>query len=386
MHVIARIDAHPLAYPEPNYGGRVRYITLVRVETEDGVVGWGEANARFREAALATAVLVREGFAPLLTGRDPRHTDTLWRTMCDHAFWFGVEGIAAFAISAIDVALWDVRGKLEDRPVADLLGHRCRDAVPAMAAIILDMHNLDWTVREFQSFRDAGYRVVKGGGGLAPDALIGDDRDRDLRYLAEIKGAIGDDVSLVIDIAAVHGLWNLDTAITRLGEWEEFQLRWVEQPLLPADLEGYARLRAVSSTPIGTGEDEWSPETYSRLIASGGVDVVQIDPGRCLGLTGCREVIRMVEAAGLRYSAHSWSSAVNTAASVHALAISPHADVIDFKPHESPVQGELVDDPWHQTDGVLPLRPLPGLGISVSEDTVQRLALTGPSDSDNRGL
>ena len=104
--------------------------------------------------------------------------------------------------------------------------------------------------------------------------------------------------------------------------------------------------------------------------------VVQIDPGRCLGLTGCREVIRMVEAAGLRYSAHSWSSAVNTAASVHALAISASADVIDFKPHESPVQGELVDDPWRQTDGVLPLRPLPGLGISVRDETVERLALT----------
>lgn len=375
MHVITRIDAYPLAYPEPNYGGRVRYITLVRVETQDGVVGWGEANTRFREAALATCVLVHEGFAPLLAGRDPRQVDALWRTMCDHAFWFGVEGIAAFAISAIDVALWDVRGKLERRPVADLLGQRCRDEVPAMAAIILDMDDLDWTIREFQSFRDAGYRAVKGGGGLSPDALIGDDRDRDLRYLREIRRAIGDELSLVIDIAAVHGLWDLDTAIARLGEWEEFHLRWVEQPLLPADLDGYARLRAASATPIGTGEDEWSPETYRRLIASGGVDVVQIDPGRCLGLTGCREVISMVEAAGLRYSAHSWSSAVNTAASVHALAISKHGDVIDFKPHESPVQHELVDDPWIQSDGLLSVRPLPGLGISVREDAVERLSL-----------
>ena len=376
MHVITRIDAYPLAYPEPNYGGRVRYITLVRVETQDGLVGWGEANARFREAALATAVVVREGFAPLLTGRDSRDTDALWRTMCDHAFWFGVEGIAAFAISAIDVALWDVRGKLENQPIADLLGRRCRDEVPAMAAIILDMHDLEWTVREFQSFCDAGYRVVKGGGGLSPAALIGAERDRDLRYLTEIRRTIGDDVSLVIDIAAVHGLWDLDTAIARLGEWEEFRLRWVEQPLLPADLDGYARLRAVSSTPIGTGEDEWSPETYGHLIASGGVDVVQIDPGRCLGLTGCREVISMVETAGLRYSAHSWSSAVNTAASLHALAISTHGDVIDFKPHDSPVQGDLVDDPWHQADGVLRLRPTAGLGISVREETVRQLALT----------
>jgi L-alanine-DL-glutamate epimerase-like enolase superfamily enzyme len=82
--------------------------------------------------------------------------------MCDYAFWFGVEGIAAFAISAIDVALWDLKGKLEGRPVVDLLGRRCKDAVTAMAAIILDMDDLEWTLREFQSFREAGYRVVKG--------------------------------------------------------------------------------------------------------------------------------------------------------------------------------------------------------------------------------
>ena len=216
MHVITRIDAYPLAYPEPHYGGRVRYITLVRIETADGVVGWGEANTRFREAALATRVLVLEGFAPRLSGRDPRDTETLWREMCDYAFWFGVEGIAAFAISAIDMALWDLKGKLEGRPVADLLGRRCKDAVTAMAAIILDMEDLDWTLGEFRSFREAGFQVVKGGGGLSPEALIGQDPERDLRYLTEIRRVIGDDISLVIDVAAVHGLWDVDTAMEQI--------------------------------------------------------------------------------------------------------------------------------------------------------------------------
>jgi L-alanine-DL-glutamate epimerase-like enolase superfamily enzyme len=120
---------------------------------------------------------------------------------------------------------------------------------------------------------------------------------------------IGDGVSLVIDVAAVHGLWDVDTAIERFGQWRKFGLRWIEQPVLPADLSGYSQLRASATIPIGTGEDEWSPETDQRLIDSGGVDVVQLDPGRCLGLTGCRAVVAMVEAAGLRYSAHSWSSA-----------------------------------------------------------------------------
>jgi L-alanine-DL-glutamate epimerase-like enolase superfamily enzyme len=131
-------------------------------------------------------------------------------------------------------------------------------------------------------------------------------------------------------------------------------------------------LRAAVNTPIGTGEDEWSPETYKRVIESNGVDVIQLDPGRCLGITGCREVVKMIEAAGLKYSAHSWSSAINTAASLHVLAISTHGDTLDFKPHESPMQHDLVEDPWVQQGGQLALRDDPGLGVRVLQKTVDR--------------
>jgi L-alanine-DL-glutamate epimerase-like enolase superfamily enzyme len=371
--VIARVDAFPIAYPEPHYRGVVRYLTLVRIETRDGVVGWGEANVRFREAALATQVMVDEGFAPRVVGRDPLEGDSLWRELCEYSFWFGVEGIAAFAISAIDMALWDVRGKLLGRPVADLLGGQRKSVITATATIILDMDDLDWTLSEFQSFREDGYRIVKGGGGLRPEALIGQDRARDVRYLREIRGVIGDEVSLIVDIANVHGRWDTETAIEWCRDWEQFDLRWVEQPLLPADLAGYARLRSSVATPIGSGEDEWSPEAYARLIESAGVDVVQVDPGRCLGITGCRRVVSLVEASGLRYSAHSWSSALNTAASLHILAISDSADTLDFKPHPSVVQHELVADPWVQHSGELELRAEPGLGVTVLEDVVDRL-------------
>jgi L-alanine-DL-glutamate epimerase-like enolase superfamily enzyme len=374
--MIARVEAFPIAYPEPHYRGVVRYLTLVRIETDDGVVGWGEANVRFREAALATCVLVDHGFGPRVVARDPLDGESLWHEMCDYSFWFGVEGIAAFAISAIDMALWDIRGKLLGLPVADLLGAPCRRSIPVMAAIIVDMDDLDWTVAEYRSFRDDGYQIVKGGGGLDPTSSIGQDRARDLRLLQEIRAAIGDELSLVIDVANVHGAWDTDTAIRRCHEWERFDLRWIEQPVLPSDLAGYARLRSSVATPIGTGEDEWSPETYARLIESEGVDVVQLDPGRCLGITGCRETVKLVEAAGLRFSAHSWSSALNTAASLHVLAISERGDALDFKPHPSPVQHELVADPWVQQAGMLALRDEPGLGVTVLEEVVDRLTFS----------
>jgi L-alanine-DL-glutamate epimerase-like enolase superfamily enzyme len=373
--VISRIEAFPLIYKEPHYRDMERCVTLVRVETEDGAVGWGEAISQFREASLATRILVVEGFAPLLLGQDPLDVEVLWRKMCRHAYWYGVEGIAAFAISAIDMALWDLKGNLLGQPVARLLGGRLKNSIPAMASIIFDMDSLDWTLGEFQSFKENGYGIVKAGWGMRPEAVFGQDRKRDLTYLSEVRRVIGQDIALVVDIPGARGLWDVPTAIQRFREWEPFNLRWIEQPLPPADLAAHARLRAAVATPIGTGEDEWSPETYGRLIESNGVDVVQVDPGRCLGITGCLEVVKMVERAGLKYSAHSWSSALNTAASLHVLAISSHGDTLDFKPHESPMQHDLVEDPWVPARGLLTLRDKPGLGVSVRRQVLDKYLL-----------
>jgi len=374
--MIRLIDAYPLVYREPHYRGMERCVTLVRVETHDGAVGWGEAISQFKEASHATKVLVDDGFAPLLIGRDPLDVESLWREMCAHAYWYGVEGIAAFAISAIDMALWDLKGKLLDQPVAALLGGCAQPRLPAMASIIFDMEDLDWTLAEFASFRRAGYRIVKAGWGMTPEAVFGMDAQLDLRYLEAVRETIGDEIALVVDTPGARGLWSVPEAIRRLREWERFDLRWVEQPLPPADLDGYARLRAAATgTPVGTGEDEWSPETYSRILDAGAADVLQLDPGRCLGVTGCREIVKLVERAGLRYTMHSWSGALNTAASLHVLAISPHGDTLDFKPHESPMQHDLVADPWEPDDGMLALREAPGLGVTVREDAIVHYAL-----------
>ena len=175
-----------------------------------------------------------------------------------------------------------------------------------------------------------------------------------------------------MDTPGARGLWDLPTAIGRFRDLEPYRLRWIEQPLPPVDLDAHAQLRAAVETPIGTGEDEWDVESYGRLIRSGGVDVVQFDPGRCHGITGSYRLIRLVEAEGLEFSAHTWSSAINTAASLHLLAASTQGVGMDFKPHESPMQHELVTDPWVQEDGYVAVRDVPGLGVTVREDIVDK--------------
>jgi L-alanine-DL-glutamate epimerase-like enolase superfamily enzyme len=372
MTKIRSVQAFPLAYPEPHYKGIERYITLARVESEDGLVGWGECISQFREASLATKIIMEQGFAPLLVGENVLDTEKLWRKMLDHAWWYGPEGIAAFAVSAVDVALWDLKGKALGVPVSRALGGQLHDRVIAMASFIFDMEDVDWTLNEFRWMIEQGYSLVKAGWGMRPEAVFGLDRNADIDIVRRVREVIGDAPELVVDTPGARNLWDVDTAIQRFRDLEPYNLRWIEQPLLPSDLDGHARLRAAVATPIGTGEDEWDLESYRRLIHSGGVDVIQMDPGRCHGITGCRHVIKLIEAENLQWSAHTWSSALNTAASVHLMANSTHGVAIDFKPHESPMQHELVEDPWVQEQGYLAVRDKPGLGVEIREEIVEK--------------
>ena len=298
--------------------------------------------------------------------------ERLWNRMLAHVWWYGPEGIAAFGISAVDMALWDLKGKALGLPVCRLLGGQPHEEVTAMASIIFDMEDQEWTLEEFRWMREQGYRVVKAGWGMRPEAVFGQNREKDLEIVRLVREVIGDDLELVVDTPGVWGLWDVPTAIQRFRDLEPYRLRWIEQPLLPPDLEGHARLRAAVAVPIGTGEDEWNVEGYARLIRSGGVDVVQMDPGRCQGITGCHHVVKLIEAENLEWSAHTWSSALNTAASVHLLASSTHGVAMDFKPHESPMQHELVSDPWIQEEGSLRVRDKPGLGVDVLDEVVEK--------------
>jgi len=374
--VITSITAYPLRYPEPHDANNLRCITLVRVETDTGICGWGECISQFPEAAVAVKMIIEDGYAPLLQGEDPLDVERLWNKLLARVWWYGPQGIAAFGVSAVDMALWDIKGKALGLPLCELWGAKLQDHVSAMASIHLDMIDLEWTLNEFRGFRESGYRIVKGGWGQHPDAVFGLNRTRDLDLVSRIREVIGDEIDLVIDVLGARTKWSVPHAIRMLREMEPYHLRWIEEPLPPHTHETYARLRSAAQTKIGTGEQEWNREGYRRLILSGGVDVVQMDAGRCLGITGCHDTIKLIEAHGLTFSMHSWSSALNTAASVHLLASSLQGECLDFKPHVSPMQHELVQDPWVQKNGYLAVPAKPGLGVDVNESVVRKYALT----------
>jgi L-alanine-DL-glutamate epimerase-like enolase superfamily enzyme len=375
LTTIARIEAFPLRYPEPHDSNRDRYITLARIEAQDGTVGWGECISQWPEAALAVKTVIDVGLAPLLLGHEPRDPKRLWQTMRSHAYWHGEGGIVSFAISAIDIAVWDLAGKLAGVPVHELLGGRIHDRVRACASVILNTLDLDALREEFSEYQERGFTAFKGGWGQVPEAGFGTDPVRDLAIARALREVVGPTASLALDVSA-RAAWTSSHALWMARRLEEFGLGWLEDPLHHEDHDGYRRIRAGVTTPLATGERCWTMLDYRRLVRSGGVDIILNDPGRVEGISAMKAIADDAASERVRFVPHSWSSALNTAAALSVFASSDNGHVFEIKPNRSPMQHELVSDPIEQHGGWIEIRDAPGLGVTVDEDTVRRYAFT----------
>ena len=367
---IKKITAFPLRYPEPNDYGNMRHVTLAKIEADNGLVGWGECISQWPEAALAVKVLIEQGFAPVLLGRDPTDNHALYRLMKDHCSWYGDTGMANFAISALDIALWDLKGKALGLPIHKLLGGKLHDRLRACASTHPSKASLDDLAQELAGHVAAGYTAVKVGFGKTGQADLGVDPRRDVAYVRVVREAIGD-ADFMVDLGK-KTRWDYASGVRMAREFEKYNLRWIEDPFPPTNLEAYRHLRQSIQTQVAAGEREWTPAGYRRLIELGVADIYLADPGRVEGITGNKQVIDLTAAAHLYYNAHSWSSAINTAAALHLTATAPNYIVFELKPVPSPLQYELVTQPIQQSGGWVTVPDGPGLGIEIVEETVQR--------------
>jgi L-alanine-DL-glutamate epimerase-like enolase superfamily enzyme len=330
-------------------------------------VGWGEAITGLPEASRAVALVVEEGLAPLLLGREASRPGELLEGLRKHSFWYGTGGIATLAVSAIDIALWDLAGRIEGQPVHELLGGKRMDRVRLCASAIWDVEDLAGTAEWFSSMAGRGFTAVKAGWGRRADAAFGDDPLRDVELVRTVREAVGPDVEFAADVS-VHASWSVDHALEMLQRLEPFDLAWLEDPLVFDDFEGYARVVAAAPMPIATGERFWRANEYRQLVDARAADIALIDPGRVEGISGMKAAADLLAAGGIQFVPHSWSSAVNTAAALHVFAASPNGRIFELKPEPSPMQHELVLDPFlPDEDGYLTVRDNPGLGIEVND-------------------
>ncbi len=369
---IASVEAIPVAYPEPNDFNATRYLCLVKITTSDGIVGWGESITQIPEANPAVAAII-QGMGELIIGRDPIHTEAIWRANKDRAWWYGYNGgLASNAVAAIDIALWDIKGKILGKSVLDLLGGPVHERLPAIASSHAHYESIPAMVEEAQEWLSTGLQGMKVGFGKRGDARLGYEHNRDVEYVRSIREGIGADKSIMID-CGINVKWDVSTAVKRVQAFDEYDIAWIEEPLGAWDPEGYATLRAKTTTLIAYGEKEWNLEGFERVLATGTCDVVGVDPGRAEGITGFKKVTDRVEAYRRQANAHAWSSAIVSAASLAISFSSPACKLFELKPLRNPMQHDLVPEPIEHIDGwVYPPSDRPGLGIDVQEDVVDR--------------
>jgi L-alanine-DL-glutamate epimerase-like enolase superfamily enzyme len=374
---ITRVEPFAVAYPEPNDFNATRYLCLVKVTTDSGLHGWGEAITQFAEANPAVAHLI-DGLAEVVVGRDPVHSGAIWQAMKDRAWWYGYGGgLASSAIAAIDMAVWDVKGKALDTSVCDLLGGPVHERLPAIASSHGHHESIPAMADEALGWLESGMQGIKVGFGKRGNARLGYDHDRDVEYVSAMRDAIGPERALMIDLG-IAIKWDVPTAVRRVQAFDDYAIDWIEEPLGAWHPSGYAELKAKTRAAIAYGEKEWNVEGYERVLATGTCDVVGVDPGRAEGITGFQKIVDRVVAHGRQANAHAWSSAITTAASLAVSFSTASCHLFELKPVDNPMQHELVTRPIrHEAGWMYPPTSQPGLGIEVIDDVVEKYRQPG---------
>lgn len=338
---------------------------LIRVKTDTGLEGIGEADS---SPEMVKAVIdapfshnVATGLRSLLIGENPLDTERLWQKMYRRTMYAGRRSVTITAMAAIDMALWDIKGKHFGEPIHRLLGGKQHSRILAYASILFGK-NGDETARIGARWREAGYKAVKfGWEPMGQSEAV----DRDL--VVGARKGVGDDGIVLVDAGCV---WDARTALERAKAFEQQKIGWLEEALHPDDYEGYRWLRDRSPVPIAAGEEECGRQSFRPLIDGRCLDVYQVDLSRN-GFTDSAYIRSRVEEIGARLCNHCYTSPVTVAASLHWLSTCRDAFLFEDCVEDSPLRHELTVEKVQAEDGWITVPDRPGLGVTLNEDFVK---------------
>lgn len=342
---------------------------LVRVRTDSGLEGIGEADSspEMVKAAIDAPFShnIMCGLRQLVVGENPLETGRLWQKMYRKTMYSGRTSVMITAMAAIDMALWDLKGKAFGQPIHRLLGGKHHDRIPAYASILFGKDGKE-TAQIARHWREFGYRAIKFG--WEP---MGQSEALDIDLVRGAREGIGDG-TLLIDAGCV---WDARTALARAKAFEQFRIGWLEEPLSPDDYEGYRWLRDRSPVPIAAGEEECGRFAFRPLIDGRCLDVYQVDISRN-GFTEAAYIRQRVEEIGARLCNHCYTSPVTVAASLHWLSTCKDAFIFEDCVEDSPLRHELTTERVQAVGGVIAVPDGPGLGIQLNEDFVNRYLIS----------
>jgi len=382
---IEKIEATWLQVPIPperqhtsDFGRVATFDTvLVRIDTDAGITGLGEAKAGVGSAAQGhgLAAIINLELAPLLVGEDPREINRLWDVMYNrarapyalargHVFPdLGRRGLGISAISGVDIALWDLLGKSLDVPVWRLLGGRRAERMPAYASG-------GWADADGIGAQLRGY-VEQGGFGAVKMRIgvMDGSPARSAKRVIAAREALGPDVGLACD---AHGTFTVSEAKAFSYMVRACDLLWFEEPVAADDRAGLAEIRRATHVPIATGESEFTRFDFKELCELRAADVLQPDLAICGGITEAMRIGALASAFNLRLAPHLWSGAPGFFAGLHVAAASPAAFILEYSLGANPMLHDLIEETVELDDGHIIFPDRPGLGITVREEFIAR--------------
>ena len=347
-----------------------RAICLVKIVAEDGTFGWGEGYG--------PAEIVKAGIdllKPLVLGSDPLATSAIWQAMYLKTLDYARSGVLTASISAIDVALWDLKGKLLGQPVHILLGGKRRATVRVYATGMYFTEGGELAAklaREAAGYAAKGFRAMK--------MKVGHSFAQDLKNVRAVRAAIGPDIALMID--ANHA-YSRSEARALCRAVEPLDIGWFEEPLSPEDYAGYAELRQQTDIPVAAGEGEYLVHGFKRLLEGQCVDIAQPDTCAAGGLTEMQRIIALVRAHNVDLTPHCWGTGIGFAAGLHLAStldanpgrLNSPEPLLEMDRTENPLRDRLTQPCFEVSNGAVVVPDTPGLGIDVDPDLLEQFAL-----------
>lgn len=347
---------------------------VVLIHTDEGITGVGEVDS----APEAVQALVQQrgshavatGLRDSLVGEDPLDVERLWEKMYRSVIYVGRRGIAIHAISGLDIALWDLKGKALGKPVCELLGTPLRQRIRAYASMLMP-DTPEETAERVTALKEQHFTAVKLGWGP-----LGQDADHDIALATAAKEAAGDEVEIMID-AGLGYVADADTAIRVARALEELGIYWLEEPFEPDEYEAYAKLADAVAIPIAAGEQDATRWGFRELIERGHVDLVQPDVTRCGGITETLRIAALAREHGVKTVPHAWKSGIIKAASLHVNAVLPDALFQEYCVANTEINTKLTKQLLPiEEDGYVAIPTAPGLGVDLDPEVFDSLRVS----------
>lgn len=371
VHVIKSKLDKPFAFSQ----GWVneRSATLIEIKTNEGIVGWGEAFCQGLEPPEISAAVIENALKPILLEQCPLDIEVLWHKMYSTTRDYGRKGSVISAISAVDIALWDIAGKYYNESIHQLLGGAFRNKIKPYATGFYRLKGKGEANRlaeEALSHYENGFDHMK--------VKLGFGIEDDLKCMESIYSVLKNkNVTLMIDTNHAYGR---SEALLLGKQLEDYRLRWYEEPVVPEDINGYSELKSKLNIPIAGGENEHTLFGFKSLFESNAVDIAQPDIGSCGGITGAKQIINLAHSFGVEVNPHVWGSAIAQAASIQVIASIPvthfsifaREPILEYDQSSHPFRRELLTSPIELVNGMINVPKGKGLGIDINLNTIKK--------------